>query len=149
MGTVETIHLFNFLIFLDAKSTRKKDIVSDDETPPLSPSLLINDQPTEATAQQQSINIRKSSPVPRTEQENLIECPETLHTPPRRHSSCIQQTSKSSSKVSTNSSCIYAGSKTNITKILLLLQGKQGEGGITGKSIIYTDTPEQKEKKGA
>lgn len=45
-------------------------------------------------AQQQNINIRKSSPVPGTEQEHIIEGSENFNTPPRRRSSVsIQQTS--------------------------------------------------------
>lgn len=124
MVTVETVYLFfyniyifyNFLVFLGAENTSKKDRLNHQikksrkyhrgrgcsctkfwhiwwwnaSTISFSPNQY---EPSgEAAAQKQAINIWRNSPVPRTKQENITEGQKTLNTPPRGHSSNIQQT---------------------------------------------------------
>lgn len=153
-------HLFTELDFAPAfvtdrpETTTEAEVVPirntgtlEDVTPPLSPSILIN-EPVETVAQQQVIDIRNNTPVPGTDQENIIEGPETFNTPPKRHVNVsIQQTSP---KPSTSAQPIPSGAPSVFTPEAIrplpkAPPRKANRGRKTRKSTIYTDTPEKEE----
>ncbi|XP_050549651.1 uncharacterized protein LOC118268371 [Spodoptera frugiperda] len=112
----------------------------EDETPPLSPSLLNYEQPADMVAQPGAIN---SSLVP------IIENQETATTPPRHHSSInIQETSpKPSTSAQTISSIVPAVFSPEIIRPFPKAAPRKNnnKGRKIRKSTIYTDTPEKEE----
>ncbi|CAG9133859.1 unnamed protein product [Plutella xylostella] len=119
---------------------------TEDETPPLSPSILSNEPPVETAVEFYAIN---SSPVLRTEQEHIAEGQsQAFKTPPRCQSSISVQQSSPKPSTSAQPMCLRDNEVFSPEQIRPLPKApprKSKKGRKLRKSTIYTDTPEKEE----
>ncbi|CAG9137628.1 unnamed protein product [Plutella xylostella] len=119
---------------------------TEDETPPLSPSILSNEPPVETAVEFYAIN---SSPVLRTEQEHIAEGQsQAFKTPPRCQSSISVQQSSPKPSTSAQPMCLRDNEVFSPEQIRPLPKApprKSKKGRRLRKSTIYTDTPEKEE----
>ncbi|XP_049873490.1 jerky protein homolog-like [Pectinophora gossypiella] len=124
----------------DAEIVTLPNMPRGDETPPLSPSILIDEPSLETVEQQQDIS---NSQILRTEGQPNIEDPETSNTPPRHPHQTSANPSTSAQPETSSDPIVF--SPEAIRPLPKGLPRKGNRGKRTRKSTIYTDTPEKEE----